>query len=230
MIFQPIATKSQIRRRLHPSFLEELLDYLKYFVVVVLIIGSLYSFVRFFVFETIVIEGTSMFPYHQTKDRIYIDLLTPRFSTYRRGDVVVLIPPKNPSPECVFPSEDKYFIKRIIGLPGEQVVFEDGKVLIFNNKLSNQPIVLNETDYIESTVKTFKTVNPIDNNTEARVEEKTLGENEYYFMGDNRPNSIDSRRCGPIMKDQIVGKEFYRTMPIERRGFFVLPKYNISEG
>lgn len=219
-ILEKPATNKQINHALQPPLWREFLDYFVYFVTIFLLVVTFYVFVRFFAFDTIQIQGQSMYPYHKTGDMIYIDLLTTKFSAYRRGEVVVLQAPKS----CDLKSE--LFIKRIIGLPHEKVIFNNGEVYIQNSTL-NPPIKLDESAYLAKETKTYKNVIPSDLDTNKAYEEKILGDNEYYFMGDNRPDSMDGRRCGPITKDQILGREFYRFMPATNRGFFSLPKYNI---
>lgn len=160
-----------------------------------------------------------MYPYHTTGDLLYLDILTQRFSNYRRGEIIVL---KSTNTNCN--PKNEYFVKRIIGLPGEKVVFKQGKVYILNPIINANLIKLDESSYLKSEVKTFK-------NTEAEAEgsteEKVLGVDEYYFMGDNRSNSKDGRVCGPIKRSEILGREFYQFMPRENQKLFTIPKYNI---
>ena len=220
-ILEKPASLKQINFALKPPLWKELVSYGIYFVTILLLVSTFYIFIRFFAFDTIEVQGESMYPYHSTGDMIYIDLLTPRFSSYRRGEIVVLKSPKS----C--DAKDELFIKRIIGLPHEKVIFENGDVYIQNSGLNSLPIRLDESAYLDKNVKTYKNVTPSSVDTGKTYEEKLLGDNEYYFMGDNRPGSMDGRRCGPIAKDQILGKEFYRFQPADRRGSYKLPKYNI---
>ena len=196
-----------------------MLDYLVYFLTIFLIISCIYTSIRFFAFDTIQVQGESMYPYHTTGDLLYLDILTQRFSNYRRGEIIVL---KSTNTNCN--PKNEYFVKRIIGLPGEKVVFKQGKVYILNPIINANLIKLDESSYLKSEVKTFK-------NTEAEAEgsteEKVLGVDEYYFMGDNRSNSKDGRVCGPIKRSEILGREFYQFMPRENQKLFTIPKYNI---
>lgn len=222
-LFQSTYSGSQVKSVLTPRLLGEIRVFLMYFVVTAIVITGVYTFVRFYAYTSVIVSGESMYPYHKTKDQIYIDLITPRFSTYRRGEVVVLQAPK----EC--DDKDELFIKRIIGLPGETVSFQNGSVFISNPELTKGPVRLDEGSYLSREVRTYKIVgtNPNDPAGRERSEEKTLGQDEYYFMGDNRGASRDSRQCGPISKSKIVGREFYRSIPEDRRGYFKLPEYNL---
>lgn len=219
--FQKLATRQEIRRALKPSFFRELVSYFLYFIEVFLLVTVVYIFIRYQVFDLILISGKSMYPtynYYEdsvTKDKIYIDMLTPNFSDYRRGDVVILIAPK----DC--DKDQSYFIKRIVGLPGEKIAFENGKVYIKQSNSDNY-IELKEP-YLSKDTKTYKDIvvpGP-------RFEEDTLKQDEYFVLGDNRTASLDSRRCGKIPKNIILGREIYRITPPEKQGFFKSPKYNI---
>jgi signal peptidase I len=221
---QKLYSPKQIRTVVFPHIISESLIFLRYFIVTLIITTVLYNGIRNNLFKSIVVSGESMVPYHSTNDLIYIDLLTPNFSTYKRGDVIVLKAPK----QC--DTQDDLFIKRVIGLPGEKVSFQNGDVYIYNPNYSNGYVKLDESSYLARDVKTYKRVNPIskeDLDFEKKVEEPVLGNNEYYFMGDNRPRSRDGRECGPINKKDILGKELYRFAPVESRGYFKSPKYNL---
>lgn len=221
--FQNIANHRELSAYSRPSFWHEIKDYTFYFLKTIIVISVIYLFIRSSVFEKVGVNGQSMFPtYNSTldsKDEIYINKISPKFETFKRGQVVVLISP----PNCV---EDKeLFIKRIIGLPGETILFEDGQVKISNSSYPEPGIRLDEKDYLSVDVKTYKNVTSPDESTTIEVK---LGNNEYYVMGDNRPGSNDSRRCGPVKGDQVIGEEVFRLSPESKKGFFKLPKYNIG--
>lgn len=223
--FQKNHLPKQAMRAIYPTFLQEVWDYFIYFVSVFLIVACVYSVVRFAVFNSIRVSGASMQPYHETNDLIYIDLISKNFSDYRRGDIIVFT-----SDKACDPKED-LFIKRIIGLPGERLVFENGVVYIDNPKLSSTPIKLDESGYLSNSVYTHKTITPLQPekpNYEPKTIEKIIGKDEYYFMGDNRTGSLDARKCGPINKSKIIGKEFFRFLPENKRGTTKLPSYNIQ--
>jgi signal peptidase I len=221
--FQNVANKREIKEYWFPSFWHEIKDYTFYFLKTVIIISVVYLFIRSSIFEKVGVNGQSMFPtYNATQnslDEIYINKISPKFQTFKRGQVVVLISP----PDCV---EDKeLFIKRIIGLPGETLSFENGDVKISNSSYPEPGIKLDEKDYLKPEVRTYKNISIPD---QSNTVEKILDKNEYFVMGDNRTGSNDSRRCGAVRGDQIIGEEVFRISPEIKKGFFKLPKYNIG--
>ena len=147
--------------------------------------------VRLFVALPFVVSGESMRPTFETGDYIVVDQLTYRFHDPERGDVVVFRYPNDPS---------KFFIKRVIGLPGEKVEVSDSKVTIFNEEHPNG-LELGEP-YIFYTR---------DDGVEV-----TLGDEEYYVLGDNRFSSSDSRIWGHLSRDAILGRAFVRLFPFNQ--------------
>jgi signal peptidase I len=105
--------------------------------------------------------------------------------------------------------EATFFIKRVIGLPGERVVIQDGKVTIYNADHKNG-IALDEA-YLESDIAAADHTQNVD---------LTLGADQYYMMGDNRPYSFDSRRWGPLPKKDIVGRVIVRLWPVSDAKLF----------
>jgi signal peptidase I len=116
------------------------------------------------------------------------------FKIIERQDVTVFRYPKNP---------EQFFIKRVIGLPGEAVEIRRGKVIIYN-AVHPDGYVLDESAYIGGGILTQDM---------ARV---TLGDDEYFVMGDNRMASYDSRSFGPLKKDKIIGRVLLRAWPVGR--------------
>lgn len=217
IIFQKIAGPSEIQKRINPTLRQELVEYFLYFLRVFVSVAVIYVVIRWTIFDVIGISGKSMYPTYNTADVIYIDQLTPKFGIFLRGEVVVLKSPPDIS------GKRDLFIKRVIGLPGEKVVFENGSVFIYNADYTNG-VQLNESSYLAPTATTYKNLN----SGGQRYEEVLLGKNQYYVLGDNRGGSADSRSFGPIEKKDILGREFYRVLPAEKSGFYKVPKYNIS--
>tara|TARA_B100000745_G_scaffold210740_1_gene139584 strand:- start:4390 stop:4821 length:432 start_codon:yes stop_codon:yes gene_type:complete len=120
---------------------------------------------------------------------LIVDEISYRFEKPSRGDVVIFRYPKNPS---------QYFIKRIIALPGETIQIENDIVTIINS--SNPEGFVLEEPYIQTMNKATRT-------------NVTLGEEEYFVMGDNRDNSSDSRIWGNLPEDMIIGKALVRLFP-----------------
>lgn len=168
-------------------------------------------------FYTIGIDGQSMFPTLKDGEIVYLDLLTPRFSDYKRGDIVVLRPPQD-----IYEQDATLYIKRIVGLPGETVEFGEGKVSIINENYPDG-IRLDE-QYLEDTVQTYKRIQQAG----PGFTEDKLEDSEYYVLGDNRTQSIDSRSFEEVEKSRILGKVFFIVDSDGESGFFELPRYNIN--
>ncbi|MCX6780922.1 MAG: signal peptidase I [Candidatus Magasanikbacteria bacterium] len=164
----------------------------------VLILGAFAVItIRYFIFKPFVVKGTSMEPNFHEKEYLIIDELTYHFQMPKRGDIVVI---KNQGLE-----EQDYYIKRVIGLPGERVVILNGRVKIYNPEHPDGEYI-DESLYLSPTVLTFGDI------------DVTLDKDHYYVLGDNRPASLDSRRIGPIPAGDVVGRAFLRGWPINRVG------------
>jgi signal peptidase I len=181
------------------SFAKELLHFALIVIFVVLPI-------RLFVAQPFVVVGSSMEPTFLNNDYLIVDEISYRLRDPKRGDVIVFKYHSGLEEQTGEPQEggeSKYFIKRIIGLPGETVDIRNGKVTI-TNSANPEGIVLNET-YIKNLPSDTMTV--------------TLEKDRYFVMGDNRSVSFDSRRWGPLGKDEIVGKALVRLLPLNKADF-----------
>ena len=154
------------------------------FLVVVMYIG-----LNFFV-PRYVVEGHSMEPTFFTDERVLVSRLNLITGGLDRGDIVIF--DRN---------EDHTLIKRIIGLPGETVALEDGKVLI-----NGVPL---EEDYVMDLCR-----------YSCRDQVWELSNEEYFVLGDNRNNSMDSHNFGPINQDQIIGEVLARYWPLSELQIF----------
>lgn len=159
---------------------------------------------RMFVAEPFVVSGTSMLPNYHDKDYLVIDRFSYRTGQPERGDVVVLKFPKDIS---------QFFIKRVIGLPGETVTMQDGYVYITNTE-HPEGWKLPEP-YLPSQGQTLGSSKPV-----------TLGSDEYFVLGDNRTGSSDSRYWGVLPREDIVGKAWIRVFPVSRFHTLEKPNYN----
>ncbi|MDB5238722.1 MAG: signal peptidase signal peptidase [Candidatus Parcubacteria bacterium] len=148
--------------------------------------------IRFFIAEPFVVNGASMDPTFSTGQFLIVDRLTYDFKKPSRGDVIVFEYPNDPS---------VYYIKRVIGLPGEIISVKDGKVSIAATP-SSTPVALNET-YVEQ-----------DHASHDTVQTRALGPTEYFVMGDNRAQSSDSRAWGPLDAHFIIGRPIVRLTPL----------------
>jgi len=145
--------------------------------------------IRLFVAQPFIVSGASMEDTFETGEYLIVDQLTYHFEEPSRGDVIVFRYPKDPS---------KFFIKRIIGLPGDTLEIRDSDVII-TNEAHPEGVKLDET-YIEDMRPSNLT--------------ETLGEGEYFVMGDNRNASSDSRAWGVLQRENIVGRAFLRLFPL----------------
>lgn len=160
--------------------------------------------VRYFLVQPFYVKGASMEPNFFDHEYLVIDELSYRFHQPQRGDIVVFHYPNDPK---------NYFIKRVIGLPGETIEIAEGQVKIYNDKYPNG-IVLDEHIYLDDIYT-------------AQTRRETLKANEYFVLGDNRPSSLDSRYFGPISDKVIVGRVWVRGWPLDRWKIFSSPTYNL---
>lgn len=143
------------------------------------------------------VDGTSMEPTLQDGDNLIVDKISYRFGDPERYDIIVLRPFEN--------EKETYFIKRIIGLPGETIqIKEDGSIYIDGERL------------FEAYGK--EVIRP--ENAGRAAQPITLGDDEYFVMGDNRNNSGDSRSLavGNIHRRQIIGRAWVRIWPLSGFG------------
>jgi len=161
--------------------------------------------VRYFLIQPFYVKGASMEPNFSDFEYLIINEISYRFNEPQRGEVIVFRYPHDPS---------QFFIKRVIGLPGEQVVIRDGQVYI-KSSTSQELVVLDESAYLSATTKTGGQI------------DVTLGPDEYYLLGDNRAASLDSRAFGPVSRQSIIGKTLLRGWPIDKVGVFKSVDYGL---
>ena len=152
--------------------------------------------IRWFVAQPFIVSGASMEETFHDNDYLIVDQLSYHFDEPERGDVIVFKYPKDPS---------KYFIKRIIALPGEEIEVAGGSVII-KNEANPEGITLNES-YAQL-------------GQGAHQQRLELGPDEYFVMGDNRDHSSDSRVWGVLKREEIVGRALLRLLPPNRLGAF----------
>lgn len=160
-------------------------DFVEAFVIALLIALP----IKYFVASPFIVRQTSMFPTFKDGDYLIVDKLSYKFEKPKRDDVVVFKPPFG---------DNNYFIKRIIGLPGETVIINNGTVTIKNAE-HPQGFILNEP-YVSS-----------ERDSDSMV---TLDSKSYFVMGDNRSVSSDSRNWGPLSIEHISGRAMFRLFPL----------------
>ncbi|MCX6778934.1 MAG: signal peptidase I [Candidatus Magasanikbacteria bacterium] len=158
--------------------------------------------VRYFLFKPFYVKGASMEPNFFDKEYLIIDELSFRVREPQRGEIVVFHYPGNRS---------EYFLKRIIGLPGERIKIKDGEIIIYNDQ-NPEGFVLKE-DYLPLGLTNKPDVN------------YNLDSSHYFVMGDNRNSSFDSRYFGPVDKKEMVGRVILRGWPFNRAKIFSAPTY-----
>lgn len=170
--------------------------------VVVFAVG-IFFFIYLLIMRPHKISGQSMMPNFQDAEYLLTEKVTYYTRNPERGDVIVFTPPVSDTDE---------FIKRVIGLPGERVELKDGHVYI-NDKLLRE-------SYLKDDVFTYGGTFLSDN------VEYTVPDGEYFVMGDNRPNSSDSRYWGPITKSVISGRAWIAYWPTNLAGVVQKPSYS----
>jgi len=172
---------------------------------VVLISLAIIIPVRYYLIQPFYVKGASMEPSFYDKEYLIIDEISYRFHEPARGDIVVFRYPRNP---------EEFFIKRVIGLPGERIQVKDGSVYLYNKEHQDG-------------IKLAEKYLPVDLKTYALNEEiTTLGPGEYYVLGDNRNSSKDSRSFGVVDKKFITGRVLFRGWPFNRIDVFSAPQYS----
>jgi signal peptidase I len=172
--------------------------------------------VRVLLFQPFFVQGASMEPNFYDGEYLIVNELGYKetdinfngqdffsikpYKELSRGEIVVFRYPKNPS---------QYFIKRIIGLPGEKIEIKDNHVIIFNQE-NPDGFVLDESGYISPSTRTSSGSN----------QTFEIKKDEYLVLGDNREHSSDSRVWGNVPQKNIIGRVAIRAWPFDRIGFF----------
>jgi len=178
------------------KIVKPVIDFVMDILETVVFIGSFFIVVYLFIMQPNQVKGASMEPTFYSGDYILTSKVTYKLRPPKRGDVIVFKYPNNPK---------QYYIKRIIGLPGEIIAISDEKIII-KNKENLEGFVLKE-DYL-SGIATNGNISA------------TLGFDEYYVLGDNRGASSDSRMWGSLKEEFIVGKALLRAFPFDKAGIF----------
>lgn len=189
------------------TLLEDILGFIKVFVVSAIVILLFVNFVA----HPVRVDGRSMYPTLKDGEFGFTNVGGVLLNGVERGDIVVVTMEEE--------GQKTHWVKRVIGLPGDTVSCVNDVVYI-NGK------VLDETKYIapdyrQSLVDKFGYFNKVPNADNTNVEdfeEVKLGDDEYYVMGDNRPYSKDSRYVGPVKKSQIFAKKMLVLLPISDIG------------
>lgn len=172
---------------------ETIWDSIKEWVVVIVVALAIALPIRWYVAEPFVVNGASMDPTFATGQFLVVDRVTYRFESPHRGDVIVFEYPNDPK---------TYYIKRIIGLPGETVDINNGTITITNTE-HPKGLILDEP-YLATEHLSHDSFH------------RSLASDEYFVMGDNRAQSSDSRYWGPLEKKYIIGRPIVRLFPVTK--------------
>ena len=179
------------------SFLSELKDFSFDTIKIVVISLIIIIGIRSFVMQPFFVNGQSMEPNFHDGDYIIVNEIGYRFDDPKRGDIVIFHYPNDPS---------QFFIKRIIGLPGEKIEIKNNEITVYNKEHSDGFTI--DESYIPRSAIILKDYS------------QELKNDEYYVLGDNRMASSDSRVWGVLERHYIVGKAWIRAWPFNNFSIF----------
>lgn len=189
------------------TLLEDILGFIKVFVVSAIVILLFVNFVA----HPVRVDGRSMYPTLKDGEFGFTNVGGVLLNGVERGDIVVVTMEEE--------GQKTHWVKRVIGLPGDTVSCVNDVVYI-NGKVLDETKYI-DPDYRQSLVDKFGYFNKVpnaDNTNVVEFEEVKLKDDEYYVMGDNRPYSKDSRYVGPVKKSQIFAKKMLVLLPISDIG------------
>ena len=178
-----------------PRYLKSFFEFLWEVAKVVVLSLVIILPIRYFLVQPFYVKGASMQPNFMDRDYLLIDELSFRFREPARGEVIVFRYPKD---------ETQYFIKRVIGLPGDHVVVQDGQVWV---GVAGGPLKLDPEPYLNPSVQTQP--------ESPNYSDVTLLPDQYFVLGDNRPASLDSRSFGTVSSHEIIGRIWVRGWPFD---------------
>lgn len=182
---EKIKNKSKLK-----EFIENSWDLVKFAIIALAIVIP----IRMWIAQPFVVSGESMYPTFDDGQYLIVDEISYIVGNINRGDVVIFRYPKDPK---------RYFIKRIIGLPNEKIIVNEGEVTIIN-KENPDGIKLSE---------------PYVNEEFFTGSEYITKDDEYFVLGDNRNRSSDSRFWGILPKNLMIGKAFLRLLPFKSMSY-----------
>lgn len=177
--------------------LGSILEFLKTVAIIIIIA----FFVRFYLVQPFVVEGSSMEPNFQNAEYLLVNKLSYRMAAPQRGDVIVFHPPNIPSLN---------YIKRVIAVPGDKIEIVNGEIKVNGSKL-DEPYIPAEKTLVR--------------NSEAANLKQTMGEDQYFVLGDNREHSSDSREWGGVPMANIIGRAWLVVFPPKNFGLVFQPDY-----
>lgn len=179
------------------QMISSFLEFMKTVAIIVLVA----FFVRYFLIQPYIVEGSSMEPNFHNSEYLLVDKISYRYHNIVRGDVIVFHPPSQPKLN---------YIKRVIALPGDRIEIKNGEILVNGAQLREEYIRDGQT--------------LVRNSSAANLSQK-LRPNEYFVLGDNREHSSDSREIGSIPRENIIGRAWLVVFPISDFGLVFSPHY-----
>lgn len=183
------------KNKARKNYAAGILEFLKVVAIAAVIVFP----IRYFLFQPFIVKGESMIPNLHPGDYLIVDEISYIIGKPQRGEVVILKYPLDQS---------QRFVKRIIGLPGETVEIKDGKITINKN---DQFFILGE-EYLDSA------------STDGSLK-ITLGNDQYFVLGDNRNSSYDSRIWGVLPRKNIIGRAILKLFPLSDIDYISPPNY-----
>jgi signal peptidase I len=190
-----------------PSVFRHLSEFFLDIVETIVIALSIFLVIYLFFMQPHQVNGQSMVPTFLSGEYVLTDKVSYKIGEPQRGDVVVFHAPE--AAQCP-KGTGCDFIKRVLALPGDTVEIKNDSVIV-NGQTLNEPYIPDEYEILPGAYTKNRAV--------------TLGPNEYFVSGDNRPYSSDSRAWGPITKDEIVGRAFFRYWPLNKAGLIQSVSY-----
>lgn len=174
------------------QFLKVLKEFIKSMVISLVFVIVLTQFIA----RPVRVEGLSMYPSLNDKEIGFSNIISTKITKVKRFDVVVVY----------LKEQNKYIVKRVIGLPGEEIMYQD-EILYIDDVIVNEPFLENSfrEQFIKEDREFMQDISPV-----------KIGDDEYFLLGDNRPNSIDSRMYGLFKKDMIKSKGIFVILPLSR--------------
>jgi signal peptidase I len=178
------------------EFLRKTYAFLLDTVQTLLIVFAVFLVIWQFLFRPFQVSGNSMYPNYLDKEYILTNIIALKISQLKRGDVIVFKAPNDP---------EKDYIKRVIGIPEDQVMIKNGDVYV-------NGILVNQNAYLPPSTKTYG------GSFFKEGLAKTVPTNSYFVMGDNRSGSSDSREWGFVPLKSIIGKSSFVYWPFDKMG------------
>ena len=188
---QPKQGKSKKSEEPVSSATSEVISFIRDLAICIVAVFLLTSFV----IRPVQVKGNSMYPTLNDAALGFSDVGGYKIAGLKRFDIAIIY----------VAEKDEYLVKRVIGLPGDTVSYENGKLYI-------------NGEYVEETFLSDKYVSSFNGTFMADVAPITLGNDEYYCLGDNRPHSSDSRYYGPFKKENIISKGVFIFYPFTQFG------------